>query len=198
MTGRLTHPPPRRGPRGSRPPWRRTRRRREISQRVLTMESPARSATASTCSTVTQLVTGDGSALVGESLVGVHHAGEVDARRRGPRPAGPRRAGRSRRERRGAAMSSGYPSGARRTPTIRSWAGWSPGRAGSRARAHARRRRGPSARGPYAHRPGVDRAVSLRRGAQRVSRCAVCLRQRGQNFSSSMRSGSLRRFFLVM
>ena len=34
--------------------------------------------------------------------------------------------------------------------------------------------------------------------SQRVSRCSVCLRQRGQNFFSSMRSGSLRRFFLVM
>src|SRR4051812_11099118 len=33
---------------------------------------------------------------------------------------------------------------------------------------------------------------------QRVSRCIVCLRSRGQNFMSSMRSGSLRRFFLVM
>src|SRR6478752_3204352 len=30
---------------------------------------------------------------------------------------------------------------------------------------------------------------------QRVSRCIVCLRSRGQNFMSSMRSGSLRRFF---
>lgn len=31
-----------------------------------------------------------------------------------------------------------------------------------------------------------------------VSRCMVCLRQRGQNFSSSMRPGSLRRFFSVV
>ena len=34
--------------------------------------------------------------------------------------------------------------------------------------------------------------------AQRVSRCAVWVRQRGQNFFISKRSGSLRRFFLVM
>ena len=41
--------------------------------------------------------------------------------------------------------------------------------------------------------------VDVRRAlGQRVSRCAVCLRQRGQNFASSSRSGSLRRFFLVM
>src|SRR3712207_8069450 len=33
---------------------------------------------------------------------------------------------------------------------------------------------------------------------QRVSRWSVWVRQRGQNFFSSMRSGSLRRFFLVM
>src|SRR5688572_32100954 len=32
---------------------------------------------------------------------------------------------------------------------------------------------------------------------QRVSRCAVCLRQRGQNFCSSSRSGSFRRFSSV-
>jgi hypothetical protein len=31
----------------------------------------------------------------------------------------------------------------------------------------------------------------------RVSRCAVCLRQRGQNFESSIRSGSFFRFFVV-
>ena len=31
--------------------------------------------------------------------------------------------------------------------------------------------------------------------SQRVSRCGVWLRQRGQNFESSMRSGSFRRFF---
>lgn len=35
-------------------------------------------------------------------------------------------------------------------------------------------------------------------GRQRVSRCDVDLRQRGQNFISSKRSGVLRRFFLVM
>lgn len=34
--------------------------------------------------------------------------------------------------------------------------------------------------------------------AQRVSRCAVCLPQRGQNLLSSRRSGVLRRFFFVM
>jgi hypothetical protein len=34
--------------------------------------------------------------------------------------------------------------------------------------------------------------------AQRVSRWSVCLRQKGQNFFICMRSGSLRRFFLVM
>ena len=33
---------------------------------------------------------------------------------------------------------------------------------------------------------------------QRVSRCGWWQRQRGQNFLSSRRSGSLRRFFLVM
>jgi hypothetical protein len=33
---------------------------------------------------------------------------------------------------------------------------------------------------------------------QRVSRCSWWVRQRGQNFFISMRSGSLRRFFLVM
>src|SRR5665647_459021 len=33
---------------------------------------------------------------------------------------------------------------------------------------------------------------------QRVSRCVVCLVQRGQNLASSNRSGLLRRFFLVM
>jgi len=33
---------------------------------------------------------------------------------------------------------------------------------------------------------------------QRVSRCRVCLRSRGQNFIISSRSGSFRRFFLVM
>ena len=33
---------------------------------------------------------------------------------------------------------------------------------------------------------------------QRVSRCAVWVLQRGQNFFNSRRSGSLRRFFLVM
>ena len=37
-----------------------------------------------------------------------------------------------------------------------------------------------------------------RDGAQRVSRWAVWLWQRGQNFFNSRRSGSLRRFFLVM
>jgi hypothetical protein len=31
----------------------------------------------------------------------------------------------------------------------------------------------------------------------RVSRCAVCFRQRGQNFESSIRSGSFFRFFVV-
>ena len=30
-----------------------------------------------------------------------------------------------------------------------------------------------------------------------VSRCAVCFRQRGQNFESSIRSGSFFRFFVV-
>jgi len=30
-----------------------------------------------------------------------------------------------------------------------------------------------------------------------VSRCAVCFRHRGQNFDSSMRSGSFFRFFVV-
>ncbi|EON25483.1 50S ribosomal protein L33 [Nocardioides sp. CF8] len=40
--------------------------------------------------------------------------------------------------------------------------------------------------------------VEVKSWDQRVSRCAVCVRQRGQNFDSSMRSGSLRRFFLVM
>ena len=33
---------------------------------------------------------------------------------------------------------------------------------------------------------------------QRVSRCSVCLPQLGQNFCIANRSGSLRRFFLVM
>jgi hypothetical protein len=31
----------------------------------------------------------------------------------------------------------------------------------------------------------------------RVSRCGVCLRHRGQNFESSIRSGSFFRFFVV-
>ena len=46
----------------------------------------------------------------------------------------------------------------------------------------------------------VDRHLArlAPRQGQRVSRCGWCLRQRGQNFASSMRSGSLRRFFLVM
>ena len=37
-----------------------------------------------------------------------------------------------------------------------------------------------------------------KRRDQRVSRWAVCRPSRGQNFFSSIRSGSLRRFFLVM
>ena len=41
-----------------------------------------------------------------------------------------------------------------------------------------------------------DRFVRL--AIYRVSLCSVCLRQLGQNFLSSSRSGSLRRFFLVM
>src|SRR4051794_19252635 len=47
---------------------------------------------------------------------------------------------------------------------------------------------------------GLDELDRRGRGStgQRVSRCGVCLRQRGQNFDSSMRSGSFRRFFLVM
>ena len=47
--------------------------------------------------------------------------------------------------------------------------------------------------------PARERGVdSHADGRQRVSRCAVCFPQRGQNFDSSRRSGSLRRFFLVM
>jgi hypothetical protein len=37
-----------------------------------------------------------------------------------------------------------------------------------------------------------------RHGCQRVSRCAVWVRHRGQYFFSSSRSGSLRRFLRVM
>jgi len=36
-----------------------------------------------------------------------------------------------------------------------------------------------------------------RMDSQRVSRCGVCLRQRGQNFAISRRSGSFFRFFVV-
>jgi hypothetical protein len=43
-----------------------------------------------------------------------------------------------------------------------------------------------------------DREVVMTQLGQRVSRCAVWALQRGQNFFSSRRSGSLRRFFLVM
>ena len=39
--------------------------------------------------------------------------------------------------------------------------------------------------------------LSYRRMSYRVSRCAVCLRHRGQNFDSSIRSGSFFRFFVV-
>jgi hypothetical protein len=39
--------------------------------------------------------------------------------------------------------------------------------------------------------------VELPPYAYRVSRCAVCLRHRGQNFDSSIRSGSFFRFFVV-
>ena len=39
--------------------------------------------------------------------------------------------------------------------------------------------------------------LSYRRMRYRVSRCAVCLRHRGQNFDSSIRSGSFFRFFVV-
>ena len=40
--------------------------------------------------------------------------------------------------------------------------------------------------------PGADEGVHYL-----VSRCAVCLRHRGQNFDSSTRSGSFFRFFVV-
>jgi hypothetical protein len=43
-----------------------------------------------------------------------------------------------------------------------------------------------------------QREIGMAQRAQRVSRCAVWVLQRGQNFFSSRRSGSLRRFFLVM
>ena len=39
--------------------------------------------------------------------------------------------------------------------------------------------------------------LSYRRMSYRVSRCAVCLRHRGQNFDSSIRSWSFFRFFVV-
>src|SRR5207248_3045647 len=39
--------------------------------------------------------------------------------------------------------------------------------------------------------------LSYRRMRYLVSRCAVCLRHRGQNFDSSIRSGSLRRLLVV-
>src|SRR5207237_3222459 len=39
--------------------------------------------------------------------------------------------------------------------------------------------------------------VELPTYAYRVSRCAVCLRHLGQNFDSSIRSGSFFRFFVV-
>ena len=43
-----------------------------------------------------------------------------------------------------------------------------------------------------------DRGAVVPQLGQRVSRCEVWVLQRGQNFFSSRRSGSLRRFFLVM
>ena len=43
-----------------------------------------------------------------------------------------------------------------------------------------------------------QRRVRMTQSGQRVSRWEVCVRHRGQNFFSSRRSGSLRRFFLVM
>ena len=52
-----------------------------------------------------------------------------------------------------------------------------------------------SGRRAGARRPLRRRCAAL---GQRVSRCRVCRRSREQNFMSSMRSGLLRRFFLVM
>ena len=43
-----------------------------------------------------------------------------------------------------------------------------------------------------------QRRAEMTQFGQRVSRCGVWVRQRGQNFFNSRRSGSLRRFFLVM
>jgi hypothetical protein len=51
---------------------------------------------------------------------------------------------------------------------------------------------------PAAVRQPDDREVEATQLVQRVSRCAVWVLQRGQNFFNSRRSGSLRRFFLVI
>ena len=59
--------------------------------------------------------------------------------------------------------------------------------------------RAPNAGHARGRRHRTVRAASWStRWGQRVSRCAVCDLQRGQNFASSIRSGSLRRFFFVM
>ena len=58
-----------------------------------------------------------------------------------------------------------------------------------------RRRRRPDPTAVAGH---DNKHRSAQQADQRVSRCAVCVRQFGQNFFSSKRSGSLRRFLRVM
>ena len=53
--------------------------RAKISARVVIMAPPPMARTPSTCSSATQPVPGDDRAVVDEALVGVDHAGEVDA-----------------------------------------------------------------------------------------------------------------------
>ena len=79
------------------------------------------------------------------------------------------------------------------------------GMAAAVRQADQRRQPGTTRPGTRQSRRGISAAqwstsvrCSRSRRDQRVSRCAVWLWQRGQNFFSSSRSGSFRRFFLVM